>query len=289
MKETYYPIILCIISILTKSNWRIIFLCVFSALALALFQNIISVVGATSLIMLGASSFAYYRWPCAKWIKACSLVGMISLVSGLVLHEIPGFYNQCIFNPVVLSPLSSPYVMYLNFDKIMAGIILCLASGLWKKEKLINRQSITKTIQTLLLCIVVILGPALWTGYVKIDPKLPVEIWIWGLNNLFFVCFAEEVIFRGCLQHKLSQMWLTKKWGTHISIMIASVVFGFFHIKSGGIIYMILASVCGLFYGYVYHTTQSIRCSMLVHFGLNLCHFILFTYPSTARLSQAIQ
>lgn len=202
-----------------------------------------------------------------------------SIMVGLMIHTIPGFSNPKIFDAVVLSPLSTPYSMYFNFDKVLGAFILFAVLRLDREEAKLNLKAFGQTVGVLLACIITILGPALLSGIVKLDIKFPPEFGLWALNNLFFVCFAEEVIFRGVLQRKLTQ-----KLGAIAGIVLASIIFGLFHIKSGGPVYMVLAAVCGLFYGYVYHKTQSIRCSMMVHFGLNAIHFLAFTYPSAARL-----
>ncbi|WP_231289965.1 CPBP family intramembrane glutamic endopeptidase [Rickettsia australis] len=49
-------------------------------------------------------------------------------------------------------------------------------------------------------------------------------------------------------------------------------------------IYIALSSICGFFYGYAYYKTGKILCSMIVHFGLNLYHLLLFTYPALKTL-----
>ncbi|APZ30631.1 MAG: CPBP family glutamic-type intramembrane protease [Rickettsia conorii subsp. raoultii] len=48
--------------------------------------------------------------------------------------------------------------------------------------------------------------------------------------------------------------------------------------------YIALSTICGFFYGYAYYKTGKILCSMIVHFGLNLCHVLLFTYPALKTL-----
>ncbi|WP_103897772.1 CPBP family intramembrane glutamic endopeptidase [Rickettsia fournieri] len=49
-------------------------------------------------------------------------------------------------------------------------------------------------------------------------------------------------------------------------------------------IYIALSTICGFFYGYAYYKTDKILCSVIVHFGLNLCHVLLFTYPALKTL-----
>jgi membrane protease YdiL (CAAX protease family) len=89
---------------------------------------------------------------------------------------------------------------------------------------------------------------------------------------------AEEVIFCGFVQTHLKKFLNEKTNFRTLHITITSLIFGLAHFK-GGVLYVILASICGWFYGYAYERTNRILCAMLVHFGLNLIHLTLFTYP----------
>jgi membrane protease YdiL (CAAX protease family) len=121
---------------------------------------------------------------------------------------------------------------------------------------------------------------ALASHYVRIDPKLPPQTWLWALNNLFsFVCVAEESLFRGLIQGGLQNRapnifpW---KW---LPLVVSSSLFGLNHYE-GGSPYILLAAFAGTFHGYTYWKTNRIQSSIFVHFGLNLTHFLLFSYPS---------
>jgi membrane protease YdiL (CAAX protease family) len=63
-----------------------------------------------------------------------------------------------------------------------------------------------------------------------------------------------------------------------LAISAGAVLFGLAHF-AGGATYVTLATAAGAGYGIVYHRTRSIEMSMLVHFGLNATHFLLFAYP----------
>lgn len=57
------------------------------------------------------------------------------------------------------------------------------------------------------------------------------------------------------------------------------MLFGAAHL-GGGVPMAALAGIAGLGYATVYAATQRIEASILVHFGLNATHFLLFTYPA---------
>ena len=161
----------------------------------------------------------------------------------------------------------------------MAALIIYAVSDLIVNERFINLKALKQTAIILIINIILIIFPAVVSGYVKFDPKIPNITLIWVLNNLLFVSFSEEVIYRGFLQKNLTQ-WLPNKLNPAIiSLAVTSIIFGLAHFRDGPI-YMVLAGICGLFYGYTYYKTNRILCAMLVHFLLNFTHFIFFTYPS---------
>jgi len=116
-------------------------------------------------------------------------------------------------------------------------------------------------------------------GYAKFDPKFPQIFFFWAWTNLFFTCVAEEGIFRGFLQRKIIYSLRNIKHHELIGLTISSLLFGLIHFK-GGINYIILASVAGFGYGYVYMKSGKIEASIFTHFILNTLHFLFFTYPA---------
>jgi membrane protease YdiL (CAAX protease family) len=99
------------------------------------------------------------------------------------------------------------------------------------------------------------------------------------LVNLFFTCVAEEALFRGFLQNQLTQLLSQWTYGSTISLILTSILFGLVHFP-GGWSYVFLATVAGLFYGYAYFKAQKIEASIWVHFLVNAIHFLAFTYPA---------
>jgi len=114
--------------------------------------------------------------------------------------------NLIIFDNVHFSTDSTPFTMYLNFDKTVVGIFIYLF--LLKKHDSVSWQTKDSliTIRTFAGLLAFMLPLALATHYVRIDPKLPSHTWLWALNNLFFVSFAEESLFRGLIQGGLTNL-----------------------------------------------------------------------------------
>lgn len=249
------------------------------AVGRALMLNIIEPV---ALVPLGLLAFTTWRFERnigqRQWLK---LLAVLLLALGLMSHQFPGFHNIKIFDQVQFSPDALPFSMYLNFDKIMAGLLLLIflvKPGQWER---FSQSDVKITLLTLAALSAVMIPLAMSIGYVRFDQK---EVpWVWILNNLVFVCMAEEVIFRGFLQKRLMTLRPGSESWRWISVGIAAVAFGLAHYQ-GGPIYIGLALLAGLAYGYVYLKTSKIEAPILVHFGFNLIHFSFFTYPALAPL-----
>lgn len=243
----------------------------------ALFFDSASIV---SLIYTGGVGFIVYRYYQKKSLLLFFLILVLSIP--LLFHfSMMGFDNYKFLDAIRLSEHSTPYSLYFNLDKTAVGIFII---GFSFQNLKVDFLSILKQI-IMILIIMALLFFVLATllGYSKFEPKLPSFTPVWILVNLFFTCLAEEAIFRRLMQQRVYD-FLSKshaKYALSVSLLIASLAFGLAHFN-GGILYILLASVAGLFYGYVYHKTKRIESAMLLHLLFNLAHLLLFTYPSLA-------
>ena len=252
--------------------------------ALAFACGIIDIRGLIALVAFWAICEAHLRKPSSEeWINSLAIFFKAAIAICFASHVIPGFHNVLALNTVKVSPASSPFNLYLNFDKTMAAFILAAASG-----QLLNgfvpgdKKALKDTLMISVLCIAVMIPVATLNGYIHFDPKFHHSFWLWAFNNLLFVCFAEEVIFRGVIQSRLMLIARQNSLSPYSAIVVASILYGTLlpgHFQ-GGIQYMAYATLAGMFYGYAYYRTGRLKSAMLVHFLLNLAHFLLFTYPS---------
>ncbi len=238
----------------------------------------------SAVLPLGALGLALYAsqlQETARWVRALAILLVVGLCVGLGAHLFPGFYNPVVFRGVRFSPDSTPFKMHLNWDKVSVGIFL---TYFWLRAQSAPRWDRARwlwTLKALVSTILVLIALSFLFGYVRFDPKLPSKTWLWMLNNFFFVCFAEEAFFRGFIQSELQNRWRSHAWGSRIAVGVAALLFGLAHF-AGGPKYIFVATVAGIFYGWTYQRTQKIEAAMLVHFGLNLVHFLLFSYPALA-------
>lgn len=244
----------------------------------AVYMGIIDVNGLIAIIAFSAVAYLHFCKSRKNKICSCFLASIfIGMTYCFVTHKMPGFNNPIVLDHVRISPISSYFSMNINFDKVICALLIFVLNPSTKSSR-ISADQIKNTIAISLACVLCLMVPAMCIGYIKFDPKIPSVTLIWAINNLCFVSFSEEVIFRGYVQDRLSKL----ATNTAIPILLSSVIFGLCHVDKG-VIFVILAAICGLFYGYAFYRTQNVLCSTLVHFLLNFCHFIWFTYPHYLR------
>lgn len=215
------------------------------------------------------------------------LPAIVLFVLGLGLglsgvHLLPGFQNFRVLNNVYISSNGIPFSLYLNFDKTVVGVFILgiLHQRITTKAEWSEMFKAMAPRALLVIFIVAIFSFVF--KFVWFDPKLAPSLPIWAATNLLFVCLAEEGFFRGFIQKYLCLSLRRVSYGNVISIILSSILFGLSHFM-GGMRYVILATIAGIGYGWIYWRTQRIEASILTHFSLNAVHFLFFTYPALAN------
>lgn len=203
----------------------------------------------------------------------------IVLALALATHWLPGFYNGRVIDPQRFTDDAVPFSMYLNLDKPLIGFWLLLVCP-W----IVGRRSLRLTAYAAALALplsaVLALGGAWLLGVIGWAPKWPEDAWLWLLNNLLLVTLVEEALFRGYIQGGLSRRLAHLPYGDNLALVIASLLFGLAHVGAGWQ-WVLLASLAGIGYGLAYRF-GGLAAAVVSHFGLNLLHFGLFTYPMLA-------
>ena len=99
------------------------------------------------------------------------------------------------------------------------------------------------------------------------------------LGIYFLVALPEELLFRGIIQNILQKLLIHKKWGEWIGLGLAAIIFGLSHwnnFNPPDWHYVILASIAGGIYGWVYIKSGKTTASALVHCSVNFIWAILF-------------
>ncbi|MFJ7283025.1 lysostaphin resistance A-like protein [Pseudomonas sp. NPDC099000] len=246
--------------------------------ALALTYGQLGWLAGISVALLLVAGFAVrqQKIPVARYIGHGVF---IILALALAMHWLPGFYNGRGIAPQRFTVDAVPFSMYLNQDKPLIGFWLLLVCP-WIVGRHSLRLSIYATALALTLSAVLALGGALLLGVISWAPKWPDQAGLWVLNNLLLVTLVEEALFRGYVQGGLSRHFKHLPYGENLALLLASLLFGLVHVGAGWH-WVLLAGLAGVGYGLAYRF-GGLGAAVATHFGLNLLHFALFTYPMLA-------
>ena len=248
-------------------------------------QGVLQPAALVALAVLLALAWRVPRLP-GPVARCIGLIALAALSLALAVHAVPGFNNPVLIDRLRLSADALPYTQYLNFDKGAVGLVLlgCIASRVTRDDRV--SQVLATSVVALVVTAAAVFAIAVSLGIVRFEPKLPNETLPFLAVNLLFTCVAEEAFFRTVVQDGLAGRWPSMPRGPARSLareafaaVLAAALFGAAHL-GGGVSMAILAGTAGLGYATVYAATQRIEASILVHFGLNATHFLLFTYPA---------
>jgi len=214
----------------------------------------------------------------STWAKVVAGSGFFLIGVFTFSSLIPDVRQWRCFEAVQLSEGALPFTFQFLFDVPLIGlavILFAVPSVCTKAEWLTVFQVLKRLIPCML---VTICSMALLMHYVNWDFKLTPLFFLWSLSNLFFVCVTEEAIFRRFFQDTFRQLFKRFAYGDYMAIAVASLLFGIAHF-AGGMLYVILATVAGGFYGWAYYKTARLEASILAHYSMNAVHFVFFTYP----------
>jgi membrane protease YdiL (CAAX protease family) len=249
-----------------------------ASLVAAAAAGIVSSEGLAAIAALALACVLAARHP-ARWLRGAAHAVMLAVTAGLLLHAVPGFDNPRVLHEQVLTPDAVPYTKYLNYDKGLAGLLLLglYAPALARGDE--GLRHFTGFAWRVTVLIAVVMALSLAVGYVRWEPKLPSWWPVWTWSMVVLTAFAEEMVFRGLLQSWI-ETWLggTSRAAV-LAVIIAGGLFGLAH-AAGGPLYVVLATVAGLGYGWIFSSTRSIGAAIAAHAGLNTVHFFLFTYPA---------
>jgi len=250
----------------------------FVTLLMALYAGRLEWIALPGVLIMGG--LFYYGLNGKRKIARGLCFGLAILCSLAVCFiRLPGIHNWRVIEKLTLTPDAIAYTMYFNLDKSLMGLFFVCFSvyslangGRWLPA--LKKGLIVAAIATLSL-----MPLAIFLGYVHTDLKLTSFFYLWAAHNLFFTCFAEEAFFRGMIQRFVQFRLQNVRYGKWTAIAIGALLFGAAHYP-GGLKYVLLASVAGLFYGYAFMKTEKIEASILAHFLVNSVHFTFFTYPA---------
>lgn len=254
-------------------NRLIAWLMLAASAGMGIYHQIITPLGAGCLAVIALAAGLRHRYSAQPGAAVALEILLVASCVGLFFHLLPGINNPMMVDGSKAGPLSAPYTMYYNFDKALLPFLLfaCLPT-------LFNSGKAVKSVGTLawlllIACVPLLLLLAMALGALKLESHFPDWILPFIMANLFFVSLAEEALFRGYLQQRLTA-WL----GAYPALVIAALLFGAAHFPAG-MLMMVFATLTGLLYGLAWMWSGRLWVPIALHFGLNLTHLLFFTYP----------
>lgn len=263
---------------MSASRWSTLTLLALGyCIALVYGQLSIPVVVTLGLLVMAGICVSHFRH---RAVRMFGHALFIALAVGLASHWLPGFFSARVITAVRFTPEAAPFSMYLNLDKPLIGLWIVLACP-WVFSAIALRRTLITGSLTLPLTTGVCLLTALGMGLIGWVPKWPAQGGIWVLNNLLLVTLTEELLFRGYIQGGLARLLYRVPYQQTLALLIASALFGLAHFGAGWQ-WMVLAGMAGIGYGIAYRF-GGLPATVITHFGLNLAHLGLFTYPMFDR------
>jgi membrane protease YdiL (CAAX protease family) len=127
-------------------------------------------------------------------------------------------------------------------------------------------------------------APAAWRDTFDVahlvDQFSSVDLWVFATAAVVAAAFCEEFLFRGVLQHGLSE------GGAHPAeaIVRTALVFALFHLNPVSVLALL---ELGLFFGLLYHRTGSLIPSMVAHATQNATALGLYFLARQSELAEA--
>lgn len=250
-----------------------------AALLLAQIGDLVGTSGLVALFVLVTACRLTHEAPHGA-LKGFAIAVLLATSAGILAHVIPGFDNPRVLDGVRSSPDAAPYTKYLNVDKGLLGLFLL---GLVSHRRAVRPTAVPvrELAWRFLLMSLVVMAATVAMSVARWEPKLPAwwPLWLWSM--VFLTALPEEAVFRHLIQGGL-QAWLgPSSRSTAIAVVASGLVFGLAH-AAGGASYVVLATLAGMAYAWVYAVSGSVTMSIAAHTALNALHLLLFTYPALA-------
>ncbi|MTD39461.1 CPBP family intramembrane metalloprotease [Erwinia sp. CPCC 100877] len=235
-------------------------------------NGVVQPVGALALLLVVLSGAACMKWRDRRAISIPLEGVLVAAAAALMLHLIPGFHNPRVLDSIHAGPRSVGFSMYFNFDKALVPfLLLCCLPTLFVASPL-KRAAFWQWL-LLVLAVPLLLLAAVALGGLGLELHRGEWLLPFAFANLFFVSLAEEALFRGWLLQRLCGVM-----SAPLALLLSAVIFGLMHI-AGGVLLVVFATLAGVLYGLAWLWSGRLWVATVLHFALNLCHALFFTYP----------
>ncbi|TVZ38113.1 hypothetical protein P886_2466 [Alteromonadaceae bacterium 2753L.S.0a.02] len=212
--------------------------------------------------------------------KSALFLATVFLGFFVAIYKPENFQYVLVWHSDSLYDNGKPFSLFLNASKALGGYLVLV----WLFDKTLLwgncaastarwRLIVIPALGVITLVIVAHFGFAI--GW---QPKLPEGSGLFILINLIVTVFSEEAFFRLLLQRQIQKSIARGALGVSVAVLVSAVLFTVSHVGATGPLFLLFL-LAGVIYAGVFAYTNSFVAAVLVHFGVNLCHFTLLEYP----------
>ncbi len=235
-------------------------------------SGVVQPAGIVALVVMALLGAAAMTWRERRSVRIILEAVLVVAAAALMLHLIPGFSNPKVLDGIYAGPRSAAFSMYFNFDKALVPfLLLCCLPTLFVAQPL-KRVAFWQWL-LLVLAVPALLLVAVALGGLGLELHQGEWVLPFAFANLFFVSLAEEALFRGWLLQRLCGVMAAPP-----ALLLSAVIFGLMH-AAGGMLLVVFAALAGVLYGLAWLWSGRLWVAAVLHFALNLCHALFFTYP----------
>jgi|GEM_PF-1348053 len=259
------------------------------ALLTGLIGGVVNFISCSIILLFGLLIYSFYQKKFPSLYKVFIYFGIIIIAILSFLHQLPSINNIELLTNIKLSKNSSNFDIWLNFDKPLIAIFILFFVYNPPRKFSDYKNIFIQTIKLFAPLLIILLALGTFGNFLVFDLKFPnFEItFLWLVKMIFLTIFAEEFFFRFFVQNSVILLFKNSKYFSKnsqiIGLIFTSILFGLTHF-SQGFTFILLATICGFFYGLIFIRTRYIEASILLHFLINLTHFIFFSYPSALEI-----
>ncbi len=279
---------LCLIAGLQCASWlryhAVIFWLIPPTLMMSLAAGAIGAAGMLGLALYGLSFYVQHHGTLSG--RARVFVDSAQLLLALaVISEVVFGRRHTILNwPLHIQPDAVGFEPSYHVEAV---VISCLTVALsqqpWRRSFGPPKgQDMRRAVLPMALVVAVLIPLAAFSGYIRFEPVLGLQVPLFFVHNLLLAVVPEEVIFRGMMPHVVRHH-LPARWRSDIWPMaVSAAIFGLAHV-GGGPAYAGFSFIAGLGYGAATLRAQNLNGGIIAHVALNMVHLTLFTYPALQK------
>lgn len=273
----YFFILFSICSIWLFEKKRFALSFAILGLIIGFIVDLINAYGTLVIIVFGFSSWLYYRKGSHKFMRFTAFLSMAIIGFLLIASYIPGIENWRIIDAELIGESTVHYSLLLYVDKAFVAICLGVFGFIPLRRKLHLKYVMLRMLPVSIITLLLLSSLGLLLGVVNIDIKLP-DLWlIWAITNLLTMCVSDELYHRFFLLAGIARFLGNGIPGKIIALIVSASMCTLTH--PGPVNYMFMVFLAGIMFGVVFLQTRRVEATIILHFTVNVIHFLLFSYP----------